>query len=71
MKNIPYTELARINPVCKYPVWIVSRRDGTTTNPMTKRRAADIYVRYESEGKRPGLIKAWSCVQGRKLQTNY
>lgn len=58
----------KINPVCKYPVWIVATSKTSTTNPMTRRKAMAILKERRYAGQYAELIKAWSCIQGKKLE---
>jgi len=62
----------KISPQCKYVVWIVetSKSFPTTTNPMTKSAALTMIKERRLAGKHAALIKAWSCVQAKKLMVN-
>lgn len=73
-----FEEFPRINPECKYVVWMVKTSQNSTTNPMTKRQAISlikdrISPKYDKHGimSRKGqyatLIKAWSCVQAKNF----
>ena len=67
--KIAITEFPKVNPVCKYPVWIVALSPTSTTNPMTYRKAMAMLKKRRKDGQYAELIKAWSCVQGKRLQS--
>jgi len=64
---VTYREWPRINPVCRFVVWIVETSPTSTTNPMPKRRALAMIRERREAGKYAELIKTWSCVQSKHL----
>ena len=62
-----YTQFAKINPACKYPVWLVEISLTSTTNPMTYVRAIKIFNERRSDGKYAELIRTWSAISAEKF----
>ena len=69
--NIEIRSFPKINPSCKYVVWLVDHCNGSTSNPMSKKRATNLVKEAAKQGKTWSLIKTWSCVQSKNHEKYY
>jgi hypothetical protein len=64
MKVIP-----KINPVCRFKVYLVETSPSSATNPMGLVKARKMIKDRKTKNQHAELIQTWSCVSVKKLAT--
>ena len=62
-----YITIPKLNPVCKYVVWIVGISPTHTTNPMNKKSALKLIKERHMKNQYATLMKCYSCVSSKNL----
>lgn len=59
--------IGKINPVCRFKVYLVETSPTSTTNPMGLVKAKHMVAEREFKGLHAELIQTWSCISARNL----